>query len=203
MNRLELEGFASSSVRLRPPNSYLSPYSVPRGLYIDNTCTTTMLSRLPPSGERRGSSQAFDLDPLYNLYYHGRTVRCHWDRSRPIQSLAATRPGPDYSLYNNFIHLFSLPSRSGIACVKLLCSIFTVTSFCSLIIIASSGFAFSVPLRFTFSSYNSSGFVLLINSIMCFIICGWRSSFSTFSLPFPISFIIFFLCSLYLRHSNR
>ena len=54
-----------------------------------------------------------------------------------------------------------------------------------------------------FLSYSSSRFVLLMNSAVCFIICGWPSNLSIFSLPFPMSFIIFFLCSLYFRHSNR
>ena len=54
-----------------------------------------------------------------------------------------------------------------------------------------------------FLSYNSSRFVLLINSTVCFIICGWPNNLSIFNLPFPMSFIIFFLCSLYLRYSNR
>lgn len=55
----------------------------------------------------------------------------------------------------------------------------------------------------TFSSFDSNRFMLLINSIVYFIVCGSPNDFATFSLPFPISFIIFFLCSSYLRHSNR
>ena len=40
-----------------------------------------------------------------------------------------------------------------------------------------------------FYSYSSSRFVLLMNSTVCFIICGWPSNLSMFSLPFPMSFI--------------
>ena len=72
---------------------------------------------------------------------------------------------------------------------------------CSPIIIASSSL---FPLFYLYPlSYSSNRFMLLINSIICFIICDWPNNLSTFSLPFPMSFIIFFLCSLYLRYSNR
>ncbi len=101
---------------------------------------------------------------------------------------------------HSFIHLFSLPSRS-VACGEPLHTNITLVYVLFSLSPLSACFLSSILVRFLL--YGSNCFVLLMNSTVCFIICGWPSSLSMFSLPFPMSLIIFFLCCLNLRHSNK
>jgi hypothetical protein len=125
-----------------------------------------------------------------------------------INSESPSRFGKDLIVRNRkilfyYYYLFLLPSRSDIVCGEPLRSVVTITSFCCLIVNCLYRLASSVLPSSAFLYYGSSCFVFLMNCAVCFIIPGWPSNLSMSSLPFPISFIIFFLCSLYLRHSRR
>ena len=106
------------------------------------------------------------------------------------------------SLSISFIHSFiishyprvQLPAASHYVLVLSVHILFSLSPL-------SASFLSSILVRFLL--YGSNRFVLLMNSTVCFIICGWPNNLSMFSLPFPMSLIIFFLCCLNLRHSNK
>ena len=91
-----------------------------------------------------------------------------WGGLRSLGSLPTLLELNFHSFIHSFIHLFSLPSRS-VACGEPLRTALTVCVLFSLSHL-SACFLSSVLVRFLL--YGSNLFVLLMNSTVCFIICG-------------------------------
>ena len=112
--------------------------------------------------------------------------------------------GPLEREIHSFIHSFVLIILTFKYCLRRATMFYR---YCCFLLFSHRNYLFrlasSILSMFTFSSYNSSHYLLLINSIMCFIIYDWFSNYSIFNLFFSMSFIIFLLRSLYFRHFNR